>query len=69
MNAIVTKSRAQGGAFRWELRSAFELLAELRLQLRAYMAEQAVPAEVAADVVLAVQEASKNAMRADAGKS
>jgi hypothetical protein len=61
MKVVVTESPAQGGAFRWELRGAFELLAERRLQLRAYLTQQAMPADVAADVVLAVQEASKNA--------
>lgn len=55
-------------AFRWQLDGDLAALAELRLQLRDYLAERAVPATVANDVLLSLQEASKNAVRASGGR-
>ena len=69
MNDRVTGCAFGRGAFRRELQGVFELLGELRRELRVYLAEHAVPADVAADVVLAVQEAAKNAMRAGPGRT
>jgi anti-sigma regulatory factor (Ser/Thr protein kinase) len=69
MNDRVTGCAFGRGAFRRDLQGVFELLGELRRELRAYLAEHAVPADVAADVVLAVQEAAKNAMRAGPGRT
>lgn len=54
--------------FRWQLDGDLAALAELRGQLRDYLAERAVPAAVAADVLLSLQEASKNALRASGGR-
>lgn len=55
-------------AFHRELEGVFGLLGELRCELRGYLAARGVPADVMADVVLAVQEAAKNSMHAGAGQ-
>jgi anti-sigma regulatory factor (Ser/Thr protein kinase) len=60
----VTERTSMPDMFRWELRSDPELLSELRLRLRHYLAQPAVPADVAADMILSLHEAAKNAVRA-----
>jgi anti-sigma regulatory factor (Ser/Thr protein kinase) len=69
MRDFVTECGVGQAAFRWELQGSFVLLAELRLRLRADLARHAVPADAAADIVLAVQEASKNALRVSGGQT
>jgi anti-sigma regulatory factor (Ser/Thr protein kinase) len=67
MNAAMTECELRHDAFRWESLGAFADLAELRLRLRIYLAQRAVPAADLAAIVLGLQEASKNALRASAG--
>jgi anti-sigma regulatory factor (Ser/Thr protein kinase) len=52
------------GAFRWTLPQDPARLSELRVHLRRYLAPPAVPIEVAADIILSLHEAAKNAQRA-----
>ena len=54
--------------FRWEQQGDPELLADLRLQLRRYLTPTVVPADVAADMILSLHEAAKNALRAAGGR-
>lgn len=68
MNAGATECQFGPEAFRRQLEGVFGLLAELRRELRGYLAARGVPADVVADVVLAVQEAAKNSLRASAGQ-
>ena len=68
MGTRTTKSGVGKDAFRWELRSDLAALAELRATLRDYLAQHAVSSAAAADVILSLQEAAKNAMRAGGGR-
>jgi anti-sigma regulatory factor (Ser/Thr protein kinase) len=68
MTTVATECTGTPGTFKWELRGDPELLSELRLQLRRYLARSEVPADVAADVILSLHEAAKNALRADGGR-
>jgi anti-sigma regulatory factor (Ser/Thr protein kinase) len=64
MAAALTLHDAARGAFRWTLREDPAHLSEMRVQLRRYLAPPAVPAGVAADIILSLHEAAKNAQRA-----
>ena len=68
MSTRTTIGGAGKDAFRWELRSDLAALAELRARLRDFLARQAVSSAAAADVILSLQEAAKNAMRASGGR-
>ena len=68
MNPATAECGASQDAFRWQLDGDLAALAELRLELGDYLAERAVPATVAADVLLSLQEAAKNALRASGGR-
>jgi serine/threonine-protein kinase RsbW len=68
MTTAATECTGTPGTFRWELRADPELLSELRLQLRRYLAGTGVPDDVAADVILSLHEAAKNALHADGGQ-
>lgn len=48
----------------WTLDDGFAALATLRQELRSYLALQNAPVTATADIVLATQEAAKNALRA-----
>jgi anti-sigma regulatory factor (Ser/Thr protein kinase) len=64
MAPTLTYRDVSRGAFHWTLWDDPALLAELRVHLRRYLAPPAVSAEVAADVILSLHEAAKNAQRA-----
>ena len=68
MSAGATECPFGPQAFRRELEDGFGRLGELRRELQGYLTARGVPADVAADVVLAVHEAAKNSMRAGAGQ-
>jgi len=57
------------GALRRRLDGDLAALGALRIQARAYLDRHGVPPDVTADVVLAIQEAAKNAVRASAGEA
>jgi len=67
MNATATEGSCDSRAFRRESRVFLEPLGEFRRDLRAYLAERAVPADTTADVLLAVQEAAQNGVCTGAG--
>jgi anti-sigma regulatory factor (Ser/Thr protein kinase) len=69
MNAVLKDCDLGRDAFRWDLRGALAELAELRLRLRVYLAQRSVPAADVDATILAVHEASKNALRARAGQA
>jgi anti-sigma regulatory factor (Ser/Thr protein kinase) len=69
MNPTLTECDPRRDAFRRDLRGPFADLAELRLRLRVYLAQRSVPAADVDATILAVQEASKNALRAGAGQA
>ncbi len=52
----------------WRLDDGFAELAVLRQELRSFLAAQGALAAATADVVLATQEAAKNALRASSGR-
>jgi anti-sigma regulatory factor (Ser/Thr protein kinase) len=64
MAATLTLRDVARGAFRWTLTQDPAHLAEFRVHLRRYLAPPAVPAKVAADIILSLHEAAKNAQRA-----
>ncbi len=57
------------GALRRRLDGDLGALGALRLEARAYLASYDVPRDVVADIVLAIQEAAKNAVRASSGEA
>ena len=63
MAATLTLRNVARGAFRWTLPQDPAHLSELRVNLRRYLAP-AVPAKAAADIILSLHEAAKNAQRA-----
>jgi len=69
MSAPETTPAKRRGALRRRLDGDFGALGTLRHEARAYLADRHVPDSVAADVVLAIQEAAKNAVRASSGEA
>jgi len=64
-----TTTPGRPGVLRRRLDGDLGALGTLRLQVRAYLAGNHVPDDVAADIVLALQEATKNAVRASSGSA
>jgi anti-sigma regulatory factor (Ser/Thr protein kinase) len=69
MSAPETTTPEPRGALHRRLDGDLGALGALRLEARAYLARHDVPRDVAADVVLAIQEATKNAVRASSGET
>jgi anti-sigma regulatory factor (Ser/Thr protein kinase) len=69
MAVVIAKPTGRPDGVRWALDGDLASLGVLRLQLRSYLTSQAVAVTVAGDVVLAVQEAAKNAVRASSGRT
>lgn len=69
MDALVTKPAGKRDGLLCRLDGDLAALGVFRLQMRAYLADRAVPSATAADIVLAAQEAAKNAVRASSGRT
>jgi len=69
MSAPETAPCEQRGVLRRRLDGDFGALGALRHEARVYLADRHVPDDVAADVILAIQEAAKNAVRASSGET
>jgi anti-sigma regulatory factor (Ser/Thr protein kinase) len=69
MDTHPTRSGRRRGALRRRLGGDLGALGALRVQTRAYLDRYDVPPDVSADVVLAIQEAAKNAVRAGSGET
>ena len=69
MDARKTAPRNPRGALRRRLDGDLGALGALRLEARTYLARHDVPRDVVADIVLAIQEATKNAVRASSGEA
>jgi len=69
MDTQPTTSRRRRGALCRRLDGDLGALGALRMQARAYLDRCGVPPDVTADIVLVIQEATKNAVRASSGKA
>ena len=69
MSAPRTSTPERRAALRRRLDGDLGALSTLRHEARAYLARRHVPDDVAADIILATQEAAKNAVRAGSGET
>ncbi|HUK76824.1 MAG TPA: ATP-binding protein [Thermoleophilia bacterium] len=69
MDAPETTTPEPRRALRRRLDGDLGALGALRLEARTYLTGRHVPDDVTADIVLAIQEAAKNAVRASSGES